>query len=358
MKARFKIDLWLFAPVLILVTISLATLFSLNMAYFKSQIISLVVAFVAFFFFSQMNIVFLKQLKLPIYIISLILLFIVLLLGLESRGAIRWINIFGASLQFSEILKPFLALCFAAYLAENAQPTRRAFFLSLGLLLPVLLFIFLQPDLGNAIIYAAAAFFTLVIIGFPLLWFGISFLPVVLVSPVIWTLLHGYQRQRILTFLHPSTDPLGASYNSIQAIIAVGSGAFFGEGLSEGTQSGLRFLPERHTDFIFATIAEGLGFVGAALVLLLFLFLCYRIYLIFKHADDLFVKTFALCSFAFILVQCFMNVGMNVGLVPIVGVTLPFVSFGGSSLLSNFIFLGILSSLSVNQRKMEVLEIR
>lgn len=334
------------------------TLLSVSGVYFQAQLISLAAAVAGFFFFSQINIQFLKQLKLPIYLISLFLLAIILFLGIESRGAIRWITFAGVSIQFSEILKPFLAVAFAAFLTEKQHRKKRSFFSVLLFLLPVILLISLQPDLGSALIYAGAGLFALLVSGFPLWWFGLSLVPLIVISPILWTLLHDYQRQRVLTFLHPTSDPLGTSYNAIQAMIAVGSGSLFGKGLSEGTQSGLRFLPERHTDFIFATIAEGLGFIGAAIVILAVLGLGYRIYVIFRTTDDTFTKLFAACSFGFLVIQAVVNIGMNIGVFPIVGVTLPFVSYGGSSLVASFILLGLLSSLSVSQRKNRVLEIR
>lgn len=358
MKGLLRIDFWLLVPAIILVLISLTTLLSINPIFFRSQLFALIIGLAAFWFFSRMNIEFLRQLRTPIYIVSIILLLIVLGIGIESRGAVRWISIFGVQFQFSEILKPFLVVCFASLLADRHSPTIKSFFGILLLLSPVIFLIYLQPDLGNAILFAFVAFFVLITYGFPLVWFLIGLLPLVLVSPIIWTMLHQYQRQRLLTFLHPSADPLGASYNSIQAIIAVGSGTFFGRGLSQGTQSVLRFLPERHTDFIFSTIAEGLGFIGSMLVVLAFLFLCFRIYLIFRRTNGQFGKLLAVSCFAFFLIQGFMNIGMNIGYLPIVGVTLPFVSFGGSSLLANFIFLGILSSLSLSHKHKDVLEIR
>ncbi len=358
MKRNFRLDWWLIAPVTVLVLLSLTVLFSVNAAYFRSQLVSLVVAVVAFLFFSQSDYTFFKQIEKPLYIVSLILLFIVLGIGIESHGAVRWLDIFGVRLQFSEILKPFLALVLSSFIVRESTPSFKSFFLFFVLLLPVLLFIFLQPDLGNALIYAFVAFLTIFIAGFPLFWFGVLLIPVILFSPIVWTMLHQYQRQRILTFLHPSHDPLGASYNAIQAIIAVGSGTFLGKGLSEGTQSGLKFLPEGHTDFIFATLSEGLGFIGATLVICALAFLCYRIFIIYMAAKDPFAKVFSACAFCFFLIQFFINIGMNIGFLPIVGVTLPFVSFGGSSLLSSFIFLGILSSISIANRNREVLEIR
>ncbi len=221
----------------------------------------------------------------------------------------------------------------------------------------IIFFIYLQPDLGNAIIIGFVAVLTLVLVGFPLLWFVGGLFVSGLMLPVVWHFLHDYQRQRILTFINPTMDPLGTSYNVIQSIIAVGSGMFFGKGLSQGTQSSLRFLPERHTDFIFATISENLGFVGSVLILVCFAFLLYRIFLIFLNTDDYFCKIFVGASFFLILVQFFINVGMNIGVMPVVGVTLPFVSYGGSSLLSNFILLGFLSSISDTLKDKDVLEI-
>ncbi len=356
MKSKSHVDLRLIIPAIILVCVSLNTLFSINIVYFKSQLISLIVGLIAYFFFSKMNMEFLRQLKLPIYIISLILLVIILGIGLETRGAVRWIDIFGVRLQFSEILKPFLALALASTITDGNNNIK-SFFIIIALIIPVLLLIVMQPDLGNALLYAGVALFTLIVAGFPILWFLILFIPFLLVSPLLWLLLHDYQRQRIFTFLHASKDPLGSSYNGIQAVIAVGSGTFLGKGVSEGTQSVLRFLPERHTDFIFATIAEGVGFVGSSFVILAFLFLAYRIYTLFRECDDSFSKNFLAASFGFFVIQGFVNIAMNMGLLPIVGITLPFVSFGGSSLLSNFIFLGMISSLSVPKNK-PVLEIR
>ncbi len=353
-----RLDWWLLAPVAVLVVIGLTVLLSIDPAYFKSQLLSLAIALVAFVVFSQINFTGLKQLALPIYIFSLALLLVVLVIGIESRGAVRWIDIFGIRLQFSEIFKPFLAFALCSYLTEQVKSTPRVFMTVLLFLVPVFVLIALQPDLGNALIYAGVTLFVLIVYGFPWKWFGALFIPIIAVSPILWGRLHDYQKQRLLTFLHPANDPLGASYNVIQAIIAVGSGRFLGKGLSEGTQSGLRFLPERQTDFIFATLSEGLGYIGALVVILGFAFLCYRVYVIFRDVEDPFGKTFAAATFGFVLIHFFVNVGMNVGFLPIVGVTLPFLSFGGSSLLSNFIFLGILSAISTTYRGREVLEIR
>ncbi len=358
MKSKLHADLRLLVPVAILITISLATLLSINVALFRSQLISLVVGIAAFFLFSKTNMEFIKQLKLPIYVVSIILFTIVLFIGIEARGASRWLEIFGVRLQFSEILKPFLALSLAGLIEDERNINFRSFLKIIVFIIPIVLLIAIQPDLGSGLLYAGAGAFALLVMGFPVLWFGIVLLPFVLASPLIWGILHGYQRQRILTFLNTNSDPLGSSYNGIQAIIAVGSGGFMGKGISEGTQSVLKFLPERHTDFIFATIAEGFGFVGSSILILAFLLIAHRIYVLFRECDGLFNKTFLAVSFGFFVIQGFVNIGMNMGILPIVGITFPFVSFGGSSLLSNFIFLGMISSISANTRNKDVLEIR
>ena len=358
MKSLLRIDWVLLVPVGILVTISLVTLFSLDVRFFINQFISLGVAFVAFIIFSQLNIDFLRKYSLHIYIASIALLLVTLVIGIESRGSMRWIDIFGVRLQLSELIKPFLAVAFAHYVAKQAYPTFKSFISVILLLTPVFALTELQPDLGSATLFGMVAMLGLFVAGYSLRWFVLLATPVILAAPLIWMRLYDYQKQRILTFLNPQADPLGVSYNSIQALIAVGSGSFLGKGLSEGTQSGLRFLPERQTDFIFATIAEGLGLIGALIIIGALFFLCFRIYKTFADSKDRFIKLFATVSIGFFMIPGFVNIGMNIGIVPIVGVTLPFVSFGGSSLLSNFIFLGILSSLHVSQRHKNVLEIK
>ncbi len=358
MKFSFSsIDWLLMLAVGILVTFSLVTLFSIDNAIFKSQLIFTVLSVIIFLVFSQLNPSVLRTYSIPIYIASLILLTAVLFLGVESRGSVRWFTIFGVGIQFSELLKPFLAISIASYLTSLKTYSFRSFILSLVLLIPIALLIFFQPDLGNALIYVFVTIALLLIYGYPFKWFFAGFLIWLSSLPFLWVFLHDYQRQRILTFINPTRDPLGTSYNAIQAVIAVGSGMLIGRGLGQGTQAGLRFLPERHTDFIFATISEELGFLGSFIIILTFAFIFFRIYLIIKNSEDRFSKMFAITAFFIIFIHFIVNVGMNIGIAPIVGVTLPFVSYGGSSLLSNFILLGLLFALNKGKRR-EVLEIR
>jgi rod shape determining protein RodA len=276
-------------------------------------------------------------------------------LGIESRGAVRWLEIAGFRIQFSEILKPFLAISLASFLSSGDYSLKK--YLSIFILLfPIAFLIFAQPDLGNALIYFIAVSLALLIYGFSLRYFVVSMLMGVGALPFFWFILHDYQKQRLLTFLNPSNDPLGTSYNAIQSTIAVGSGNLFGKGLGQATQSALNFLPENHTDFIFATISESLGLIGAFIVIVAFAFLLYRIYTMLGEGHT-FSKNFTLIALVILFTHFFINVGMNIGIVPVVGVTLPFVSYGGSSLLSNLILLGIVVGVNRSKEERNFLEI-
>ena len=357
-RGLLRIDFGLLMPALVLLILGLTGIFSLSFELFKAQLFFSVIALFVFIFFSQVNHQFLKSFGTVIYIASIIILFLVLLFGIESSGSTRWFEILSFRIQFSELPKPFLALSLSSFLVKRNNYSIKSFFSVLVLLFPIWLLIFLQPDLGNAIIYFLVVLFLLLIFGFPLRYFFVSILLVSAFLPIFWKFLREYQKQRILTFFHLRVDSLGTSYNAIQSVIAVGSGMLMGRGLGQGTQSSLRFLPERHTDFIFATLSEELGFIGSILILIAFIFLFYRIFLIYKNSDSSFSKVFAQAAFFLLLVQFFINIGMNIGIMPIVGVSLPFVSYGGSSLISSFILLGFLSSMSKGADSKDVLEIK
>ncbi len=352
-----RVDLLLVTPALVLVGISLTILFSVNTSFFQNQLIFFLLSLIVFLFFANADFSVWDSFSKPIYAIACMGLLIVLVLGYESRGSVRWLDFLGLRLQFSEILKPFLALSLSVFLAKH-KPSGSTIGKLLLFLLPILFFIYKQPDLGSALMYAFTVILTLIIFGYPLWWFaslGIGFAAII---PLVFRFLHGYQQQRILTFLHLTNDPLGSSYNAIQAVIAVGSGMLVGKGLGQGTQSGLHFLPEQHTDFIFATLSEALGFIGVLVVLVAFGFLLYRLYRIAQNADSLEKRLFVIAAFSLFFVQFFVNIGMNIGILPIVGVTLPFVSYGGSSLLSSAIFLGFASGIGTLGKDKSVLEIK
>ncbi len=356
-KLPLYLDIKLILPVLVLVTLSLVTLFSIDVSFFRYQLLFCIASIIVFLFVSQIDYRSLEMLSVPIYIGSLICLLIVLFLGFSTRGAVRWLALFGFSIQFSEILKPLLAISLASFLAQKNVMSRKVLFQVLLFVAPIAFLIYRQPDLGNALIYLGTVFLTLLVFGFPLRWFFVGIVAITGSIPLIWRFLHEYQRARLLTFFHITNDPLGISYNAIQSVIAVGSGTLLGKGLGQGTQSGLRFLPERHTDFIYATLSEELGFVGSVIILIAFGFLFMRLYAIFKESNDLFSRVFIAACFFLMLIQCVVNIGMNIGMLPIVGVTLPFVSYGGSSLLSNAIFLGLVSAMGRYAKTRNVLEI-
>ena len=265
-------------------------------------------------------------------------------LGPAIRGATRWILFFGVQLQPSELVKPLLLLAFAHYIAKYS-PRKISNIPRLFILFAIPFFlVFRQPDLGSSLVYGA--FWTAMMLagGLPV-WLLIAGLGLVgVLVPLLWTHLAVYQKSRITTFLDPGLDPKGAGYNALQAMIAVGSGQLFGRGLGRGTQSSLRFLPEFHTDFIFATLVEELGFVGGSLLLAGYGILLYRIItpLIRGAVSDVRVFIFSFGLFAMLLSQIFINAGMNMGLIPITGITLPFVSYGGSSILSTAVSFGLL----------------
>ena len=282
---------------------------------------------------------------------SIIFLLTPLVFGMVTRGALRWIKIGPFTLQPSEIVKPFLIIFFASFFGSLEKTSLREVFLGfLFLVIPAFL-IFIQPDLGSSLVVAIS-------------WLGILFAAGVslkiifggigagfLALPLLWKFfLKEYQRQRILGFLSPWADPLGKGYNLIQSTIAVGAGQFFGRGLGRGTQSHLRFLPERHTDFIFASFAEDFGFFGVSILFFVFFTLLWRILRIGKKANSPFPFLFSCGVFSLIFFQVFLNIGMNMGILPIAGVPLPLVSYGGSSFLSMMITLGIMENICYNMR--------
>ena len=318
-------------------------LITINQTYFVAQSAYLVLGVALLFGIAAVD-PYLLWWFAPIgYVLSNIFL-LMSYLGPSIRGATRWILLFGAQIQPSEFVKPFLLLAFAHFMAKYSP--RKLSNLPVLILLFVVpfLLVFRQPDLGSSIVYAGFWCAMLLASGLPI-WIFVSGSAIIgVLLPFIWTHLAGYQQSRILTFLNPGLDPKGAGYNALQAMIAVGSGQWFGRGLGRGTQSRLRFLPEFHTDFIFATLIEELGMFGGTLLLICYASLLFRIILPIIRGvirdTRVFIYSFGL--FAMLLSQIFINAGMNMGLIPITGITLPFVSYGGSSILSTAISFGIL----------------
>lgn len=350
---------WIGALLLLcLGSLGLFLLLTISVSVFVQQLLFILLGLVLLFIFSNIEPVILWWLAPAGYVIGVILLALSYI-GPNIRGATRWIIIAGAQLQPSELAKPIFLLAFSYFIATYSP--RRLKFLPLHFFIFVIpfLLVFKQPDLGSSLVYASFWISMLmagglsVAIMIAVVAFG------ALVLPLAWNHLLPYQQDRIFTFLNPSLDPKGAGYNALQAMIAVGSGQFFGRGLGRGTQSHLRFLPEHHTDFIFATLVEELGFVGGVLLLFLYIILLFRIispYITGRHPDlKVYIYSFGL--FAWVFVQIFINAGMNMGIIPITGITLPFVSYGGSSILSLSVAFGILWALQRGNRGDETIAI-
>lgn len=300
----------------------------------------IIIGVIAFFIFSHIEFDILTLFSKHFYIVSTIFLLFTLMLGQIRRGAVRWIEIGSFTIQPAEIVKPFLLIFFATYLAKK-ELTFRSFINSVFLAFIPIFLIAVQPSLGVAALTALGFLGILLASGinkkmFLVLVFGIVFL-----APALWFFLVPYQKQRILTFVMPEKDPSGTGYNSIQSMISVGSGGIWGRGLGQGVQTQLFFLPERHTDFIFASISEELGFGGAILVLTIELVLLYRIIVVMEESLNFAARAFVFGVFFTFLAQIIIHVGMNVGLLPITGVPLPLVSIGGSSFLGTMILLGM-----------------
>lgn len=287
-----------------------------------------------------------------IFLIGLIALVLVYFFGVEVKGARRWLRIPGiTNFQPSEIMKLILPLMLAWYFQHRHLPpkAKHVFWSLVITIIPVILIAF-QPDLGTSLIIAASGLFVLLLAGISwrlvLSTIGIG----VLTAPALWFVLRDYQQQRILTLLDPERDPLGAGWNIIQSKTAIGSGGLFGKGLFEGTQSNLDFLPESQTDFIVAVLGEELGLAGVVGLLILYLLLIGRGIILSVQAQDTFGRLLSgSITFTF-FVYVFVNMGMVSGILPVVGVPLPFVSYGGTSVITLFIGFGVLMSVRTHRR--------
>ncbi len=286
-----------------------------------------------------------------LYLINIILLLFVLVMGHARLGAQRWFSIGGFAFQPSEFIKLSLILTLASYAGSKKDTMYR-----LGsLIIPVLLLavpfilVLLQPDLGTALLLCPIFFAMLIVSGVRMKYVGIMASLGLAALPFFWHFLREYQRQRLLVFINPNIDPLGAGYTIIQSKIAVGSGGLFGKGWLSGTQNQLNFLPERHTDFIFSVIGEEWGFLGGILLLLLFVFIIKKAFNIALYTNDMHGKLIAIGVGIMLSFQVIINVSMTIGVMPVVGVPLPFVSYGGSSLITNIMAVGLLLNVSMRR---------
>ncbi len=347
-----RVDSYLMAGALAIVGVGLITLVSAseqNVSRISSQALSLGFALILMWVIANIPPEQLARAAAPLYVVTVLLLIAVAIGGSTVNGSRRWLNFGIGRFQPSELMKIALPLMLAWYF--QWRQTRLRFrdyvFAAVLIIVPVFL-IRRQPDLGTALMIGASGFYVLYLAG--LSWKIIVGLAALAgaAAPLIWPHLHDYQQERILTFLDPSRDPLGAGYHSSQASIAIGSGGVIGKGWLNGTQTHLDFLPERHTDFIFAVFGEEFGLIGVAVLLLLYMLLIGRAFAITLNATTMFSRLIAGAITLMFFSYAFVNMGMVSGLLPVVGVPLPLVSFGGTALVSLFIGLGILMSVQAN----------
>lgn len=332
----------------LLLVIGTATVYSATytaVSRVPSQMLNIATAFVVMWMVARTPPTSLMRFAVPVYVIGLVLLVLVFLFGVKVNGARRWLSIGFTRIQPSEIMKIAMPLMLAWYFHKHEAALRIKHYLVAALILGIPFgLIAKQPDLGTAILVGAAGFFVIFFAG--LSW---KVLVTLLVAggsalPFLWNVLHDYQRKRILTLLDPSSDPLGAGYHIIQSTIAIGSGGILGKGWLNGTQTHLEFIPERHTDFIFAVFSEEWGLIGNLVLLVLYFLLIGRGLVIATNAPTLFSRLLAAAVTGLIFTCAFVNMGMVAGILPVVGVPLPFMSYGGTALVTFALGLGILMS--------------
>jgi len=352
--------------------------------YYIKQMIWIAISALIFLTILYLPDIFIEIIAFPGYLISIFLLLLVLFLP-SPDGVHRWIRLGGINFQPSELAKIFVILFSAKILAKEKLSDLTKIIISFIIVLIPSLLVLREPDLGGSLIFlviylpmlylANISLFTIFLLVSPLISLVVGFFPVIwiifdivliviliiknidilragvfvginafvsFVAPYFWNSLRAYQQERILTFLNPAKDMLGSGYQIIQAKIAVGSGGIFGKGFLEGTQKNLEFLPAQHTDFIFSVIGEELGFVGCSILIILFILLFYRIIKILKKTRVISNKVIIVGILTYLVFQVFVNIGMNIGIIPVVGIPLPFISYGGSNLIVNTAALALI----------------
>jgi len=355
-----KLDWVIGASALLLCLVGLLSIYSTSFArdksFFFKQAIFIVVGFFLMFVFTVLDYRIFRNhptLLIGLYILSILLLAGVLFLGIKIRGAASWFKLGPLNFEPVELTKIVMILILAQYFSlRHIELYRIRHIIASGLYtaIPAAL-VFFQPDFGSAMILVFLWLGIMVIAGIKLRHLIILFLIGAIIFSVAWSfLLKPYQKERFITFVNPYINPRGSGYHRIQSIIAVGAGKFWGRGLGQGSQSQLKFLPEQHTDFIFASIAEEWGFAGVILLFVFYFLLFWRILKTSLNAPNNFARLFCIGAGIVFIFQVFVNMGMNLGILPIAGISLPFLSYGGSNLIISFITLGIIQSIAVRSK--------
>ena len=344
--------------ILFLGFISLATMYSTDggkvLFHTQRHFVKLVIFTAMMLVFSFINIKFWFSIGYVSYLAIIALLFWTYWFGITSSGSQRWVDLYFINLQPSELMKIFIILCLAKYFHRMKLQNVNSIYTILTSLMIILLpmgLVIVQPDLGTSLLIAISGIAVLWFAGINHKYFIYTMLGFVISLPFIIAFLKPYQKLRVLTFLNPDRDPLGAGYQIIQSKIAVGSGGLFGKGFLKGSQSYLEFLPEKHTDFIFTLFSEEFGFVGSFILLLIYAIIIYRIIRIGALSRSYFAKIFCYSFGAAIFVYITINMSMVLGLLPIVGSPLPIMSYGGSSMLATMIGFGVVMSAKVHSQQ-------
>ncbi len=354
-----KFDWSLIIISLMLLGVGLMSIYSISTSnlsgesnIFMKQLIFAFLGIALMFFFALTDYHYLRSYSLAIYLLALLLLGAVLLWGETLRGTSGWIGIGPFNLQPVEMSKLAIIIALASFFSKNKARIGKTeeIFYSFVLSALAIFLVLKQPDFGSAMVLAGIWLGITVISGINWKYFFSLILMTVLVFSIGWFFLADFQKDRVANLFNPELDPQGSGYNVIQSIVAVGSGGIWGKGIGHGSQSQLNFLPEKHTDFIFAVIAEELGMAGATFVILLLFLLLYRIKRIAFLAVDNFGCLLAVGIMMMLFLQIFVNIGMNIGIVPVTGIPLPFLSYGGSSLVTVFASVGILSNIYLNRK--------
>jgi len=321
----------------------------------KSHISKFLIFFIMMVFMSFLNIKFWHYFAYLFYFGILLLLVWASLYGIKASGSQRWINLYLINLQPSELMKVAIIVCLAKYyhrIQHNQVNTFKTLFIALLILILPIILVITQPDLGTSILIALSGLVVIWLAGIDIKYFVYSFITLLISLPFAIAFLQPYQKLRILTFLNPDRDPLGAGYQIIQSKIAVGSGGLNGKGFLKGTQSYLEFLPEKHTDFIFTLFAEEHGFLGSLGLLLIYIIIIYRVLRIGAISRSYFAKLFCFGYGSAIFFYVTVNMSMVLGLLPIVGSPLPIMSYGGSSMLATMIGFAIVMSAKINHKQL------
>ena len=342
-----SLDPTLLAVLSALGVVGLITLYSAAYDYpgsnFSGQLRNFALAGLILLGFASVPPRLLVRLAIPVYVLGLLSLIAVLLFGVSAKGAQRWLNLGFTRVQPAEIMKLGVPLMLAWYFDRRAGRIRAVDFLVAFLVVAVpVALIAKQPDLGTALLVFAAGFFAIFFAGLPWRWLIAMAASALAMMPVVWGMLHDYQRNRVLTLLDPSSDPLGKGFHTLQSMIAIGSGGVLGKGWMNGTQAHLEFIPERTTDFIFAVFSEEFGLIGNVILLILFLILVARALAIAGNAGTTFSRLLGASIAMILFTYVFVNMGMVSGILPVVGVPLPLISYGGTALVTIGMACGML----------------